>query len=225
MTECTTAADYTDIFGTDDDFGESHCFTYVQAIRPEELLRELKAPRIAPGTGTAVTGLSALREWTNELYRLGEHTFEEVQPVGVVPVGDWTLMVEYNGFMGTEPEVMLPVTRGRTAVSHMANVSPVGPFYWYVDGAVRMSYDEDPYLRSGDRPDGLLDVMRAVGFGPMEDPDEDWDEDADEVKSLTPAKFALAHHVTGVRLTRRLLETAEFTCGLVTKPVPSWLRA
>ncbi|MGC9380075.1 DUF6461 domain-containing protein [Streptomyces sp. MH13] len=27
----------------------------------------------------------------------------------------------------------------------------------------------------------------------------------------------MAHHVTGVRLTRRLLETAEFTCGLVTK--------
>ncbi|GAA2281228.1 hypothetical protein GCM10010415_57580 [Streptomyces atrovirens] len=47
-----------------------------------------------------------------------------------------------------------------------------------------------------------------------------------EVKSLTAAKFALAHHVTGVRLTRRLLETAEFTRGLVTKrPATSWLRA
>ncbi|MEU8727678.1 MULTISPECIES: DUF6461 domain-containing protein [Streptomyces] len=51
-------------------------------------------------------------------------------------------------------------------------------------------------------------------------------EDADEDEVNTPAKFALAHHVTGVRLTRRLLETAEFTCGLVTKsPATSWLRA
>ncbi len=32
--------------------------------------------------------------------------------MGVVPVGDWTLMAEYNGFMGTEPEVMLPVHEG-----------------------------------------------------------------------------------------------------------------
>ncbi|MFF0537238.1 DUF6461 domain-containing protein [Streptomyces coelicoflavus] len=219
MKEFTTEADYTDVFGTDDDFEESHCFTYVQAVTPEALLEELKASRVA--TGTAATGLSALREWTIELYRLKDHAFEEVQPVGVVPVGDWTLMVEYNGFMGTEPEVMLPVTQGRTAVSHMANVSPVGPFCWYVDGSVRMSYGEDPYCRGGSHPDELLDVMRRVGFGPMEDPDAD----EDEVKSLTPAKFALAQHVTGVRLTRRLLETAEFTCGLVTKPVPSWLRA
>ncbi|MFH8978540.1 DUF6461 domain-containing protein [Streptomyces sp. NPDC017890] len=80
------------------------------------------------------------------------------------------------------------------------------------------------YCRVGSHPDDLLHVMRKVGFGPMEDPDAD--EDEDEVKSLTPAKFALAHHVTGVRLTRRLLETAEFTCGLVTKrPATSWLRA
>lgn len=215
MTEPITEADYADIFGTDDDFEESHCFTYVQAIRPEELLRELRA-RIAPGA--AVTGLSALREWTTESYRLGDHTFEEVQPVGVIPVGDWTLMVEYNGSMGTDPENVLPVTRRRTAVSHMANVSPVGPFYWYVDGSVRMSFDEDPHDREGSRPDDLLDVMRKVGFGPLEDPDEDEDTDC------TLAKFALAHHVTGVRLTRRLLERAEFTCGLVPKPVPSWLR-
>ncbi|PSK51506.1 hypothetical protein B0E38_04961 [Streptomyces sp. 111WW2] len=102
-------------------------------------------------------------------------------------------------------------------VSHMANGSPVGPFYSYVDGYVRMSYDEEPYCRGGSHPDDLLDVMRKVGFGPMEGPDPDPDEDEDEVKSLTRAKFALAHHVTGVRLTRRLLETAEFTCGLVTK--------
>lgn len=108
-------------------------------------------------------------------------------------------------------------------VSHMANGSPVGPFYSYVDWYVRMSYDEEPYCRGGSHPDDLLDVMRKVGFGPMEGPDPD--EDEDEVKSLTRAKFALAHHVTGVRLTRRLLETAEFTCGLVTtRPAISWPR-
>ncbi|MFD0454957.1 DUF6461 domain-containing protein [Streptomyces violaceoruber] len=132
-----------------------------------------------------MTGLSALREWTIELYRPEDHAFEEV--------------------------------------SHMANGSPVGPFYSYVGGSVRMSYDEEPYCRGGSHPDDLLDVMRKVGFGPMEGPDAD--EDEDEVKSLTRAKFALAHHVTGVRLTRRLLETAEFTCGLVTKrPAISWPR-
>ncbi|GGV70714.1 hypothetical protein GCM10010277_81900 [Streptomyces longisporoflavus] len=45
------------------------------------------------------------------------------------------------------------------------------------------------------------------------------------MRSLAPAEVALVHHVTVVRLARRLLEAAEFTCRLMTKPAPSWLRA
>ncbi|WP_308401082.1 DUF6461 domain-containing protein [Streptomyces sp. AC512_CC834] len=217
MPEPITAAAYADIFGADDDFLESHCFTYVRAIGPEDLLRELRAPR--PTAGTAATGVNALRELTTESNNLG-FTSERAQLVGVTPVGDWTLMVEYNGLAGVEPEVMLPATRGRTAVSHMANVAPGEPFYWYENGSVRLSYYEDAYLREGDCPDELLGVMREVGFGPLEDPDED-----EVPASNALANFALAHHVTGVRLTRRLLQTAEFTCGVVTLPDPPHLRA
>jgi hypothetical protein len=213
--EPITEADYADIFGTDEDFLESHCVTYVQAMSPADLLRELRAQRITPGT--AVTGVGALRELTNETYDRADS--EGTRLVGVTAVGDWALMAEFNGLLGTDPEVMLAATRGRTAVSHMANVAPGQPFFWYEDGSVRMSYYEDPYLRGGDRPDELLDVMRKVGFGPLEDPDED-----DGKLTYALANFALAHHVTGVRLTRRLLETAEFTCGFVTVPTPPHLR-
>ncbi|MFD5454730.1 DUF6461 domain-containing protein [Streptomyces olivaceus] len=215
MPEPITAADYADIFGADDDLLESHCVTYVQGTSPAGLLHELRARRTAPGT--PVTGVSALRELTQETYEQAESA--GTQLVGVTAVGDWAVMVEYNGLLGTDPEVVLPATRGRTAVSHMANVAPGEPFYWYEDGSVRMSYDEDPYLRGGEHPDELLDVMRQVGFGPLADPDED-----DREPTCALANFALAHHVTGVRLTRRLLETAEFTCGFVPQPVPSWLR-
>lgn len=159
MPEPITAVDYADIFGADDDLLESHCVTYVQGTSPASLLHELRARRTAPGS--PVTGVSALRELTQETYEQAESA--GTQLVGVTPVGDWAVMVEYNGLLGTDPEVVLPATRGRAAVSHMANVAPGEPFYWYEDGSVRMSYDEDPYLRGGERPDELLDVMRQVG--------------------------------------------------------------
>ena len=43
--------------------------------------------------------------------------------VGVAAVGDWSLMVEYSGFVGVTASVMPPVWRGRTVVSHFKDIS------------------------------------------------------------------------------------------------------
>ncbi|WP_179382014.1 DUF6461 domain-containing protein [Streptomyces sp. SA15] len=37
-------------------------------------------------------------------------------------VGDWSLMVECNGYLGITPEAMVPLSRGHRVVSHFPPV-------------------------------------------------------------------------------------------------------
>ncbi|MGF1428539.1 DUF6461 domain-containing protein [Kitasatospora sp. LaBMicrA B282] len=80
-----------------------------------------------------------------------------------------------------------------------------------VDGEVRVHFEPPfPDQRDGSRPDELLGAMVAAGF--------DLDPEASNVDHHTAAAFALAEHVTGVRVTAELLDTAEFTHALVPNP-------
>ncbi|MGC9380074.1 hypothetical protein [Streptomyces sp. MH13] len=61
----------------------------MQTVPPEELLGELKALRVT--AGPAVTGLSALREWTIEYCRGGSHPddlLHVMRKVGFGPMED-----------------------------------------------------------------------------------------------------------------------------------------
>ena len=68
-----------------------------------------------------------------------------------------------------------------------------------------------PTHRDDSDPDGLVEVMRQVGFDLSEN-------DYASYELRTEAAFALAEYLTGVRLTPELLETAIYVCG--TAPVP-----
>ncbi|MFJ9149542.1 DUF6461 domain-containing protein [Streptomyces sp. NPDC102270] len=70
--------------------------------------------------------------------------------------------------------------------------------------------------RYGSHPDELLTEMRESGFD-LTEREEDGDHDAYD-STLTGASFALAHRLTGIRLTPELFATAEFLCGVA--PVP-----
>ncbi|WP_405795321.1 DUF6461 domain-containing protein [Streptomyces sp. NBC_01506] len=65
--------------------------------------------------------------------------------------------------------------------------------------------------RHGKDPDGLVPVMREVGFDLSEDEDRDF-------RLHTEAAFALAERVTGVRITPELLDTSAFVGALVRLP-------
>ncbi|MFI7414499.1 DUF6461 domain-containing protein [Streptomyces sp. NPDC049627] len=204
MTGTTTAADYAWLEERYENLMQAYCITLVRGLTPEELLRELKAepgPRI-----TGVDGLCEPSYAVDAAYRLF---------VGAARVGDWSLMVEFNGYLGVTNEAMIPLSRGRTVVSHFLNVNAVDHFCWYEDGELRLHFEPlFAHYRDGTRPDELLTDMRESGFDLIEH-DED---DERDYQDLTGASFALAHRITGIGLTPELFESAEFTCGIA--PVP-----
>ncbi|WP_030321307.1 DUF6461 domain-containing protein [Streptomyces sp. NRRL B-3229] len=205
MTGMTTATDYAWLEDGYELLMEAYCLTLVRGLTPAELLRELGAEG-----GQRITGVDAL----------GEPSYEVHTPfqlfVGATAIRDWTLMVECNGYLGVTDEAMLPLSRGRRIVSHFLNVNAVDRFCWYEDGDLRLHFE--PLFadtRYGSHPDELVAEMRESGFDLSE---RDEDDDNDYYASLTGASFALAHRLTGIRLTPELFAGAEFLCGVA--PVP-----
>ncbi|MGW1840384.1 DUF6461 domain-containing protein [Streptomyces sp. NPDC002067] len=201
MTDTTTAADYAWLRERYEELMEAYCVTLIHGLAPQEVLRALGAEP-APG----VTGVAGLSE---PAYEAGD---EDRLFLGVASLGEWSLMVEYNGYLGVTDEAMLPLSQGRTVVSHFRNVNAVDHFYWYRDGAIRLHFEPlFAHDRDGTHPDELIDAMRESGFDLS---------DADDrvIDAHTEAAFALAHHLTGVRLSPELFERAEFCCGSVPMP-------
>jgi hypothetical protein len=201
MTARTTAADYAWLEERYAHLMVAFCVTLVRGLTAGELLRRLGAEPQVRGTGVEA---------------LSEPSYDVREPyqafVGATSVGEWALMVEYNGHLGVTERAMLPVSRGRTVVSHFRNVNAVDDFYWLQDGEVRLHFQPlFAHERDGSHPDDLVPTMREVGFDLSDDEDRDY-------ARHTEAAFALAHHLTGIRLTPHLFDSAEFIGG--TAPVP-----
>ncbi|WP_369168047.1 DUF6461 domain-containing protein [Streptomyces sp. R28] len=204
MTGTTTAADYAWLETRYPHLTEAYCVTLVRGLAPEALLTELKA---APKPG--LTGVDALVEPSYDEW--DDHDGEMLF-VGVTAVDDWSLMVEFNGYLGIRAKAMLPVSRGRTVVSHFRNVNAVDHFYWFEDGDTRLHFEPlFAHARDGSHPDELLMEMRESGFD-LSDGDDRYH------TGHTEAAFALAHRITGIRLTPEIFASARFTCGIA--PVP-----
>ncbi|MDQ0603196.1 hypothetical protein QF037_007541 [Streptomyces canus] len=197
MTGITGPADYTWLKEQYELLMQAYCVTLVRGLTADELLEELKAEPAG-----RLTGVDLLYE---PCYDLSDH---DRLFVGAATLDGWALMVEFNGYLGVTPEAMLPVSRGRRAVSHFRNVNAVDHFYWFEDGDIRLHFEPlFPYARDGSRPDGLLAEMRESGFDLRDADDRDFG-------PHTEASFALAHRLTGVRLTPELFASAEFRCGI-----------
>ncbi|WP_052424881.1 DUF6461 domain-containing protein [Streptomyces fulvoviolaceus] len=209
MTETTTAADYAWLEERYESLTEAYCITLVRGLTAQELLRNLKAEPAG-----RVTGVEELYEPS---YDVSGHSRLFV---GAADLDGWALMVEYNGYLGTLDEIMLPLSRGRTVVSHFRNINAVDHFNWFEDGTLRLHFEPlFAHARDGSHPDELLTEMREAGFD-TEEPDEgdeglDGDEgDDQDFETLTAASFVLADRITGVRLTPELFASAEFRCGI-----------
>jgi hypothetical protein len=92
-------------------------------------------------------------------------------------------------------------------VSHYKNVDCEGRFCWTEDGELRLTFE--PFVadrRAGSDPGGLVDVMARVGFDlrSLEERDP---------RPRIGAAFALAEHLTGVRVTQEMLDAAEYLCA------------
>lgn len=204
-----TSADAAGYAWADDWVGsvaQAYCLTLARALEPRAFLDRI-------GTAPAATcdGLAELSEAT---FRLWDAAPVEHLLIGVTTVpgrdADWALGLEVNGFLGVTPEVATSLSAGTRVVSHYANAG-MNRFYWLDDGAIRLHFEPlFPADRMGAAPDALVDVMRRVGF--------DLGADGDNTEGAVAATFALAEHLTGVRLTRDVLDHSAYTCGTAQFP-------
>lgn len=197
-----TGADYAWFENDFPDIAEAYCFTLVRGLSPAELMSRLEGRSEAPLQGIATVVDAAFAQ-----YELGDG---DRQLVAMTTVGAWTLLIEPNGYLGVTEERALPASAGTNWISHFVNVNAVGTFLWAEDQALRLCFDPMfPEDRWGTTPDELLDVMTRIGFH------VDGDAPETEMDLSSPAAFALAEHLTGVAITRELLQDTTFTCATV----------
>ncbi|GAQ69761.1 DUF6461 domain-containing protein [Streptomyces turgidiscabies] len=195
-----TAADYLWFQKLFPDLAEAYCLTLVHNLPPSEVLARLGG-RVEPSrTGAA--------EIVDAAFELLDRSDSTRQFIAMTTVGDWTLLIEPIGYLGVTEERALPASAGTRWVSHFVNINGVDSFLWADDTVKRLTFEpEIPDHRWGTTPDDLLDAMRHCGF-------QFGDEISDTADFLgVEASFALAEHLTGVRVTPELLRETTFVCG------------
>ena len=113
-------------------------------------------------------------------------------------------------------------------VSHSHNIAGYGQFVWWRDGTRQIAFEPmlAPYVlastfRAEYRPPGrdtVVELIERTGGISVESTDQTSDE-------YVEGSFALADAISGVHLTRKLLDSAEFTWAVVAmRPGRRWDR-
>ncbi|MCX4792154.1 MULTISPECIES: DUF6461 domain-containing protein [unclassified Streptomyces] len=195
-----TAADYVWLNERFPDLAEAYCFTLVHNLAPVDVLARLEGQ-----SEPSQTGVEAIVDAAFELLDRSDNTR---QFIAMTTVGDWTLLIEPVGYIGVTEERALPASAGTRWVSHFVNINGLDSFLWAQDTAGRLTFEPAvPDRRWGTTPDELLEAMHHCGF-------QFWNETSDTAEHLAAeAAFALAEHLTGVRITPELLQNTPFICG------------
>lgn len=141
------------------------------------------------------------------------------QFVGVADIGGgWVLLIQHNSeYLGIDERLMKPIIEQHEVVSHFSNVNALSRFVWWRDGESEVSFE--PMMPSGELDAasasptaGLSTVMALIPeVGGIE-------RDSDEPRSEffhREGAFALAERLTGVTVTKDLIESADFTVAIV----------
>jgi Family of unknown function (DUF6461) len=168
---------------------EAYCLTLAAALTPREVVDRLG------GTGPReLAGLGAVVEPG------ADASEEDEEFVAVAALPGWALIVEPFGYLGVTEDVAAVLSRGTRLVAHYRNIVGGDQFLMVEDGEVRLDF------APSDPADGRLGAhagaVAAAGFD----------------RAPAAAALALAEHLTGVRLTRELLENAVYLCADVPEP-------
>ncbi|MFE7031433.1 DUF6461 domain-containing protein [Streptomyces sp. NPDC057621] len=197
-----------------------YTLTLVRGRTPLEVLRAMEAePR---GTGEGTAGLIE----ADDAHRaeLGHDYWDQSYVAGAFGTpgenGDWTLVLGFDGGLGLAAPSVETLSKGGRIVAHSTNGGkPIHLFHWFEDGELRTTF-EGPSSRDGSTPDELVPLLREVGF-PLT-PEGEHDESAPDV-DMKAAAFALTERLTGVRVTKSLLQEATYELGLVPdQPAEEW---
>ena len=185
-----------------DALAQAYCVTLVRGVNAEDALARMEAKRVGRGPVT-------FDDLVNDEV---DHDDDE-QVVGAAAVGDWTLLLEKNGFVTTDPRRRRALSKGTTVVTLYLNFNGANEFSLTSDGVEELTFDRMfPAERKGTRAVEFDDDLWAAGF--VFDEEEaaaaDYDGMRDEV-----AGCALVERLTRVRLTVGLLTGLTWRTGLL----------
>jgi hypothetical protein len=170
---------------TGDDFAKGFSFLWVQGLTSKQVLDRLGGKElervfwhqlVGPGDG--------------QRGPTGQRFF------GVARVDDWVLVVEEAGTLGISDTLLGPLSAQTTVVSHYRGADGDERMLVLTDGAVDLRFNpQSDAARTGRRAAELSPEITAAGFGTATDP-----------QSRTAAAFALTDRLTGIAMTRELVE-------------------
>ncbi|MEU4830964.1 DUF6461 domain-containing protein [Streptosporangium sp. NPDC023615] len=172
---------------------EIYCVSFVRDLSPEEVLRRFGVD----GSTVEEVTYAELEERSAESTMGGGAGW-----VGAVRTGDWTLVVEPEGWrLAADSEVMARVGRGTEIVSVCCHDYASDAFAYIVDGQPVVWFDPMmPGARSGNDPDRFIKEMREVGLDP------DYDSDHSPIDFPMERSFALASRITALPFSPEMLE-------------------
>ncbi|MFI6510703.1 DUF6461 domain-containing protein [Streptosporangium sp. NPDC050855] len=131
------------------------------------------------------------------------------EPLGVTSIGDWTFVFD-SGWLCTLEDVITRLSEGTRLVSQAAlAIKGLDYFTWCENGEIRFSWgfdEEHPPEDPGELLGTLVEIGRLYpSFSYLYE---------------GPA-FLLVEHLTGIRVTERLLKGSTFMWGVVPAPAPA----
>ncbi|GAA2881475.1 DUF6461 domain-containing protein [Nonomuraea rubra] len=109
--------------------------------------------------------------------------------------------------LGITTDIVTRLSAGTRLVSHYClDIKALDYFYWLEDGELRFCFiAQEGYMEPV--PAELVETMNEIyaRYPPLVDPHRG-------------PMFLLAEHLTGIKLTPRLLEEATYLCGVVPEP-------
>ena len=192
------------------ELGLNFCLTFVRGLGPDEVIARLGGadPVSIASAGVALAGFEAVHERVDDE---GAALESGLDYVAVTRAGDWTMVIEPNGFFCTYDEAIRNLSVAGEMVSFYFNENTTPRFTWAVGGAEVVGFDPGyPADRDGSDPGRLDGLLSELGFtlGDAEDFD-------DEFRERT---LALMERITGVRWDAAFLEAATFRCAGVGGP-------
>lgn len=223
MAMATTYRDY--LWFNDDEFGgwraTGHVVSLIRDATADGVLDALGAVgRRRTGVGFDGFAHRAMEFDVLGLTRASQHDLPTVQIVGLADIGDgWVLLVQQNSdYLGVDDNLFGPVVRHHEVVSHFSNVNANNRFVWWRDGKRVVSFE--PMIPTMDlewarataptETDTVLALIAEVGGIELDD-----HEGTRTEFFHIEGSFALAERLTGVAVSKQLLQSAEFTVAMI----------
>lgn len=175
-----------------DEFAKGFSFVWVQALTTRQALARIGGKELERVFWRQLVGPGD-----------GQRVATDQRFFGMARVGGWVLIVEDNGSLAISDALLGRLSAKTTVVAHYRGADLHGRLSVLTDGVVGLRFDPQKDTdRTGPRAAELAGVLASAGVG-----------ESTDVATRTAAAFAVTERLTGIAMTRELLEEKTYLLG------------